>query len=82
VTSPSDPSEFYGIGPEEVPGFVQIGEEFVPEDELPEDIREWMATMMGTMRSLHREQPVVFEAVVNFISLRIAEVYGEVSDPD
>ena len=67
-------SDFYGIGPDEVPGFVGMADQWIAFEELPESTRAYIGAMLEHLRTLHAENPLAFEAVILFVAQHIDDL--------
>jgi hypothetical protein len=67
-------SDFSGIGPNGVPQFVGMADEFVSFEDLPETTRTYVAAMLEHLRSLHAENQLTLEAVIRFIAAAVDEM--------
>jgi hypothetical protein len=74
-------SAFYGIDPDDVPAFVGMADSFVAFEDLPDATQVYISAMLEHLRSLHADNPLAFEAVIQFVAAAIDAADDNATDP-
>lgn len=67
-------SDFYGMEPDTVPGFAEVGSgKFMSVEGLPDRTVSNMAAFMRKLRRMHDDDPLAFEVCVRHVAAAIED---------